>query len=43
MSLLKRADKMIALRVLGSEGQSVLSVEDVISRLAIEARAPDMR
>jgi len=33
----------VALRVLGSEGQSVLSVDEVISRLANESRAPDMR
>ena len=33
----------VALRELGKEGQSVLSVEDVIARLAKEAQAPDMR
>ena len=33
----------VALRELGKEGQSVLSVDDVIDRLAKEARAPDMR
>jgi threonyl-tRNA synthetase len=33
----------VALRELGKEGQSVLSVEDVIARLAKEALAPDMR
>jgi len=33
----------VALRVLGSEGQTFLSVDEVISRLANEALAPDMR
>lgn len=33
----------VALRELGKEGQSVLSVEDVIARLAKEALPPDMR
>ncbi|MFZ2998004.1 threonine--tRNA ligase [Sphingobium sp.] len=33
----------VALRVLGSEGQTILSLEDVISRLANEATPPDMR
>lgn len=33
----------VALRVLGSEGQSVLSLDDVVSRLANEALPPDMR
>ena len=32
----------VALRVLGSEGQSFLSLDEAISRLANEARAPDM-
>ncbi|MET0369962.1 MAG: threonine--tRNA ligase [Sphingobium sp.] len=34
---------MVALRVLGSEGQTMLSIDDVIERLAKEALAPDMR
>ncbi len=33
----------VALRVLGKEGQAVLSLDDVISRLANEALPPDMR
>jgi len=33
----------VALRELGKEGQSLLSLDDVIARLAKEARAPDMR
>lgn len=33
----------VALRELGKEGQSVLSVEDVIARLAKKALPPDMR
>ncbi len=33
----------VALRELGKEGQSVLSVDDLIARLAKEALAPDMR
>jgi threonyl-tRNA synthetase len=33
----------VALRELGKEGQSVLSVDDVIARLAKDALAPDMR
>ncbi len=32
----------VALRVLGSDGQSFLSLDEVISRLANEARSPDM-
>ncbi|WP_062060624.1 threonine--tRNA ligase [Sphingobium baderi] len=33
----------VALRELGKEGQSVLSLDDIIARLAKEALAPDMR
>ncbi|WP_183954043.1 threonine--tRNA ligase [Sphingobium fontiphilum] len=33
----------VALRVLGKEGQTMLSLDDVISRLANEALPPDMR
>ena len=33
----------VALRELGKEGQSFLSLDDVIERLAKEARAPDMQ
>jgi threonyl-tRNA synthetase len=33
----------VALRELGKEGQSVLSIQDVIERLAKESQAPDMR
>ncbi|SEQ56623.1 threonine--tRNA ligase [Sphingobium sp. YR768] len=33
----------VALRELGKEGQSFLSLDDVIERLAKEARAPDLR
>ncbi|MEJ7933061.1 threonine--tRNA ligase [Sphingobium sp. AN558] len=33
----------VALRVLGSEGQTMLSGDDVVSRLANEALPPDMR
>jgi len=33
----------VALRELGKEGQSLLSLDDVIARLAKEAQAPDMR
>ncbi|HUD92302.1 His/Gly/Thr/Pro-type tRNA ligase C-terminal domain-containing protein, partial [Sphingobium sp.] len=33
----------VALRELGKEGQSVISLDDVITRLANEAKAPDMQ
>jgi threonyl-tRNA synthetase len=33
----------VALRELGKEGQSLLSLDDVIERLAKDARAPDLR
>jgi threonyl-tRNA synthetase len=35
-------ENMVALRVLGSEGQTMLSLDDAIARLAKEALAPDM-